>query len=80
MIKESSRELEDLLKTQTEELGPNLQIKLVRPNDVLEATQMAAVLAMDLNFIEEAGRLQGYVLENRTKDILLFCRTALIFG
>lgn len=71
--KKAAENFEDLLKTQTEELGPNLRIKVgTDQDDVLEATQMAAVLAMDLNFIEEAGRLQGYVLENRTKDILLF--------
>ncbi|NLT94465.1 MAG: alpha-2-macroglobulin [Clostridia bacterium] len=71
--KKAADNLALLLKTYSEELGPNLRLKVgTDQDDILEATQMAAVLAMGLDLTEEAAKLQGYVLENRTKDILLF--------
>ncbi len=61
-----------LLKAKSETLGNSLRLNVGDDqDDILEATAMASVLAINLDYAEEAGKLATYVSENQTKDILL---------
>lgn len=62
-----------LLKTRAEELGNTIRLNVGdNQDDILEATAMAAALAINLDYQGEAGKLADYALENQSKDILLY--------
>ena len=64
--------LEDLLAKSSEELGPLLRINTGKDqDDILQVTSLAAVAAAQLDF-HEKNRLQQYVMENSTMDILTY--------
>ncbi|MGI6423881.1 MAG: Ig-like domain-containing protein [Tepidanaerobacteraceae bacterium] len=65
-----------IIKTVIQESGEDLESQLRIDNgqdqdDILEATAMAAVVAAGTN-VEEYNKLQAYLLENSTTDILLY--------
>ncbi|MDD4570219.1 MAG: alpha-2-macroglobulin, partial [Tepidanaerobacteraceae bacterium] len=68
----ASKWMKTILEEKGEDLGTQLRINTGQDqDDILEATALASVISGGLN-LDEQNKLQAYLLENSTKDILLY--------
>ena len=68
----ASQWIKTILKEKGEDLKTQLRVNAGQDqDDILEATALASIVSAGLN-LDEQNKLQAYLLENSTKDILLY--------